>query len=275
MTPILHPDVQRLLAENAGLRAELADLIAHVHDLSHNVRANLLALYQSKLGAWELEKLKAQFRVARLKRMIELVQAALNRGAQPDMLQIEAQVREEQMLWEMKLKEAAAKLQQAEHHLAHLLSPEQSAEIKKLYYQLVKQLHPDLHPQQDHGDRLLWQQVQDAYDAGSLDRLLALSQLVGVPDPEQPAASSLEKLREDQESLQKRIAELEAAIVRIESQPPFTLRDDLENEVWIAMKRTTLENETAPLQAQAAALEKHLETLVPPPHVPGFKIGLN
>jgi hypothetical protein len=271
MTPALHPEIQRLSDLNAELRAELADLLTEAHDLTHTVRPNLLAIYQTKLGAWELEKLKAQFRVARLKRTIELAQAAINRGGKP---QIEAQVQEEQVLWEKKIREAADKLQYAEQRLAHQLPDEQNAELKKLYYQLVKQLHPDLHPEQDHGTRLMWQQVQDAYDMGDLEKLRALSLLFHDPKPPEDTPDALEKLQNDHDALVKRVAELEQKTAEIESQPPFTLRADLENEVWIAMKRTTIEKETEPLQAQAAALEKHLETLVPT-HVPGIEFGLN
>lgn len=274
MTPTLHPEIQRLLEANAELRMELAQLLTEAHDLVHTLRPNLLALYQTKLGAWELEKLKAQFRVARLKRTIELVQAVLNRGGKPDMFQIEAQVKEEQVLWEKKVTEAASKLQRAEHRLAHLLPDEQNAELKKLYHQLVKQLHPDLHPDQPAGDKLLWQQVQDAYDAGDLEKLRALSLLLNNPQPPENTADALEKLQTEHAMLEKLIDDIEAKIEQLESQPPFTLREDLENEVWIAMKRTTIEKETEPLQAQASALEKHLETLVPP-HVSGIEFGLN
>jgi hypothetical protein len=274
MTPALHPDIQRLTAANADLRTALALLLTEAHDLVHTLRPNLLALYQTKLGAWELEKLKAQFRVARLKRTIELAQAALNRGGKPDMVQIEAQVQEEQVLWEKKIREAAEKLQGAEDRLAHLLPEEQNAELKKLYHQLVKQLHPDLHPAQPAGDKLLWQQVQDAYDAGDLEKLRALSLLLDHPKPPDDTPDALEKLQAEHDLLEQRITEMEAKIEQLESQPPFTLREDLENEVWVTMRRTAIEKETEPLQAQAAALEKHLETLVPP-HVPGIEFGLN
>lgn len=274
MTPALHPEIQRLLDANAELRMELALLLTEAHDLVHTLRPNLLALFQTKLGAWELEKLKAQFRVARLKRMIDLVQATLNRGGKPDMAQIEAQVQEEQVLWEKKINEAAAALKGAEHRLAHLLPDEQNAELKKLYHQLVKQLHPDLHPGQPAGDKLLWQQVQDAYDAGDLEKLRALSLLLHHPPPPENTEGGLEKLNKEHDMLEKRIAEMEARIEQIENQPPFTLQEDLENDVWVAMKRTTIEKETESLQMQTSALEKHLATLVPP-HVTGIEFGLN
>lgn len=252
MTPAIHPEIQRITELNAVLRDELARLLLLAHDLTKIIRPNLLALYQTKIGEWELEKLKAQFRVARLKRTIELVQAALNHGAKPDMVQIETQVQEEQALWKRKVEEAVAKLQEAEQHLGNLLPDEQSAELKKLYHHLVKQLHPDLHPEQTPGDKLLWQEVQDAYDARDLDKLQA-----------------------EHDLLEKRINQLELRIKEMESQPPFTLRENLENEAWITLRRTALEEETEPLQIQAAMLEKHLETLVPPPHVTGFEFGPN
>jgi hypothetical protein len=275
MNPIIHPEVARLTALNAERRSELADLLAHSYDLTGNVRPNLLALYQTKLGAWELEKLKAQFRIARLKRTLELVQAALNRGQPPDMAGIEAQVREEQILWEVKLKEAAAQMQKAEQRLAHQLSGEDSAELKKLYYLLVKQFHPDLHPDQDPGTRQKWQQVQNAYDMGDLQQLRSLALLLKEAQPPDNVADALEKLQAEQVMLDKRIEELERKIEEIESQPPFTMREDLENDAWIAMRRTALEKEIEPLQAMAAALEQHLETLVPPTHVPGSILGPN
>lgn len=275
MTPIIHPEIQRLTEANTGLRATLALLLTEAHDLVHTLRPNLLALYQTKLGAWELEHLKAQFRVARLKRLIELVQADLNRGGKPDIRQIEAQVQEEQVLWEKKIQEAAANLQQAEQRLAHLLPVAQSAELKKLYHQLVKQLHPDLHPDQPAGDRLLWHQVRDAYEAGDLEKLRALALLLrDSPPPAETGPDALEKLQTEHALLEQRIAGQEARLREIESQPPFTLREDLENEAWIAMKRTTLETGTEALQARAAVLEKLLETLVPP-HVPGIEFGPN
>jgi hypothetical protein len=187
---------------------------------------------------------------------------------------LEAQVKEEQSLWEVKLREATTALQNAEQRMAHLLPKELSAELKKLYYQLVKQLHPDLHPDQPAGDGLLWQQVQDAYDAGDLEKLKALSLLLHDPKTSASTPDALAKLQEDHAMLERRIAEMEGKIGELESQPPFTLQEDLLNEVWVTMRRTAIEKETQPLHATAAVLEKHLQTLLPS-HVSGIEFGLN
>ena len=117
--------------------------------------------------------------------------------------------------------------------------------------------------------------MQHAYDLGGLEKLRALALLLKDAKPPENTPDALEKLQAEHAMLEKRIAELKRKIAEIESQPPFTLREDLDNEVWITMRRTALEKETEPLQAQAAALEKHLETLLPPPHVPGIQFGPN
>src|SRR5208282_2007968 len=88
----LHPETQRLIDENSLLREELVRLLTDVDDLVQTIKPNLLAFYQTKIGLWELRALKAQFEVARLKRMIELVQACLNRGERPDLMEIEARL---------------------------------------------------------------------------------------------------------------------------------------------------------------------------------------
>lgn len=263
----------RLKAAIAQRRGELALLLADGHDLSHTVRYNLLALYQTKLGAWELELMRSQVRVARLKRIMELAQAALNRGVVPNLLQIEAQVREEQVLWEAKLREAVAKLRQAEERLTNLLSHEENVELKKLYHQLVKRLHPDLHPDQTEGDRSMWRQVQEAYDVADVERLRALS-LVMTDSPLTDTPHAFDKLKAEHDLLIKRIAEQEHKINALKSQPPFNLRENLEDDNWVSTKRTTLEKETEELQAQAATLEKHLEQLIPS-YVPRIEFGPN
>ena len=91
----LHPDIQRLTEENDLLREELTRLLAEADDLVTITKPHLLAQYQSKVGVWELKRLKSQCEAARLKRQIELVQAALNRGGKPDVVGIERQLEKE------------------------------------------------------------------------------------------------------------------------------------------------------------------------------------
>ena len=65
-----------------------------------------------------------------------------------------------------------------------------------------------------------------------------------------PAATTLEKLRADQKILQKQIEELLKRMETIESQPPFTLREQLEDDAWVTARRAELDTQINQLQAQ-------------------------
>ena len=57
----VHPEAEALKGANAFLRDESARLLAEHDHLLHAVRPNPLALYQVKLGPWELGLLKEQY----------------------------------------------------------------------------------------------------------------------------------------------------------------------------------------------------------------------
>ncbi|MCX6908723.1 MAG: J domain-containing protein [Verrucomicrobia bacterium] len=260
--PNLHPDIQRLTEENDLLREELTRLLTEADDLVNITKPHLLAQYQSKVGGWELKRLKAQCEAARLKRQIELVQAALNRGARPDLVAIERQLEKEFVEWQAKVAEAARQVAAAENYLKHLMSPEDDREFRKLYYALVKKLHPDPNPNLTENRKRLWHRVQSAYESGDLVELRALALLVEKEGPVAAAPGSLEKLQRDQATLQKQINEMLKRIERIESQPPLTLRKQLADEAWVAARRREMEEQTAAFQAQGVALAGQLRILL-------------
>ena len=80
-----------------------------------------------------------------------------------------------------------------------------------------------------------------------------------------PAATSLEELRMDQKILQGQIEELLKRIDTMESQPPFTMREQLEDDAWVTARRAEMEIQIDQLQAQRAALQSHFEQLLPGP----------
>ena len=258
----IHPEAQRSAEENDLLREELANLLTEAEDLVKIIKPHLLALYQTKIGGWELRSLQAQLEMARLKRKIELVQAALNRGERPDLNVIEGQLELDFLAWQSRLKEAVERIQAAEARMKKLLSPGDDRELKMLYYALVKKLHPDLNPKLTDDQKRLWLRVQSAYEAGDLAEMRALSLLAEKFASVPPPAKSLDKLRQDRQTLESQIVELLKRIEQIESQPPLTLRKDLADETWVAARRTEIEQQIAKLQAQGNALAAHLQGLL-------------
>lgn len=274
-SPILHPEYGALAEENALLREELAHLLTTEHDLIHTEKHNLLALYQKKIGAWELRALQAQVAASRARRKLEMAQAAINQGRSPDWNEIEGLLELEFLLWQQKIAEAAENLAAAKDRLEHLLPAEKDREIKKLYYGLVKMLHPDLHPELRDEPRRLWMQTQTAYQAGDLDGLRALALVVEKSPPASAAPPTLDALREQIRSLQKQIENLEKRIAHIESQPPFTLRRHLYDDEWVAARREEIEARIKQLDAQHASLNKCLQALFSPDDNDGKLFGSN
>ena len=260
-TLVLHPEIQRIIEENDLLREEFASLLTEAEHLIHTVKPNLLALYQTKIGEWELRLLQAQFKVARLRRQIELAQAYINRGEQPDLAVIECTIETEFLAWINRLEEAARRLQDAETRLKNLLSPEDDRELKKLYYAIVKRLHPDVNPNLTADQRRLWLRAQAAYEHGDLPELRALALLVERNAPI-PPAKSLENLRRDQKILEEQITTALATVERIESRPPFTLEHQLDDESWLVTRRKQIDEQTVTLRQQGDALKSHWDKLL-------------
>lgn len=258
----IHPEVVRLRDENALLREELVHLLTESHDLVHTIKPNLLALYQAKIGVWELQQFRLQCQAARLKRKAELIQASLNKGCWPDLTAIEAQLGEEFQAWERKLQAEAERLKAAEERLKHLLSPADDRELKTLYYRLAKKLHPDLNPNLTDEHKRLWRRVQAAYDAGDLDELRALALLVDRTPLPVSDVSSLQRLTEEQHTLELQIRRLMEEIDRIENHPPLTMRHDLASEGWVRTRSEAIQTAITKIQQRCDCLAIHIQSLL-------------
>jgi hypothetical protein len=260
-TLALHPAHAALAAEVAALREELAALLAEVDELVEFVRPNLLALYQVRLGPSELELLSAKYEVARVKRAIDLAQAALNAGKTPDPARIEATLEREAAEWTERLEAAAKKLKAAAEHLKGLLSKEETDELRKLYLILVKKLHPDLHPDLTDDEKKLWHKVQEANRLNDLPGMRALVVFAEgkIAPKETPAMDALEH---EKKVLTKHVETQKKKIAAIRAEPPFTLERQLNDEAWVKARCETLSAETEGLRKQAAELMPHFELLM-------------
>lgn len=256
-----HPAVARLQEQNALLREELVHLLTEAHDLVHTVKPNLLALYQTRIGVWELKQFWTQCQAARLRRRLEMIQGALNRGQWPDLQAIDALLEAEFEAWTTKLRLEGQRIAAAECRLRHLLTDEQDHDLKKLYYGLVKKLHPDLNPALTEDQKRFWLRVQDAYEAADLEELRALLILADRSPVPATQANSLDRLTTEQQTLDHQIQRLLQEIESMQHSPPLTLRAQLTDPIWVAQRCGEIRVEIDRFEKRCAALQAQITLL--------------
>jgi hypothetical protein len=206
------------------VRKELAELLFEQQQLLLVLGPNLEARYQAQLGKFQSELEQVRLDLRRARRNLELRRASHVRGQPIDKAQLERQL--DQELWEYRrhLSDQKDRQEAAEQRLRKLRSPETSAAMRSLYRQLVKRLHPDLHPHQTAEQKQLWFEVQMAYqwsDWGRLETLLAVSDEEFEDTPE-------ELLR-----LRTRLTELSQSLIELRQTFPFSLQAQLDDPHWV------------------------------------------
>jgi hypothetical protein len=262
----LHPDIASLHAQIDALRDELVRAVAYHDELRHTAIPYLEAVYQQAIGPAHLAELHAQVEAQRAKRLVELAMQAVNRGKPaPALAQIAAQVFEELATWQRQVEDMAKGVQQATRALSDCMSAADTAELKRIYRDLVRRLHPDANPDQDDHIHDLWQRVQVAYRDADLAQLRVLAEVVVAPVPLPTTPDAIEGLRAQRERLQDAILTLNAAIAALEQRPPLSLRRELADPTWIAARIAELQAQEQSWHEAAVRWQAKLDELYPTP----------
>lgn len=257
-----HPEATLLADTCAVLRDEFISLAAERDRLLTTDIPAMTAEYQLKIGASRYPLFCRECELRRLKRKVELIQAAFNRMEPVSLAGIDAVLDEELAAWTEQLKEMAKKLSDA-HWYADLpkLSSEESSELLSLYRMLAKRLHPDLNPIQDPATKNLWLRVGEAYRHGDLNGLRAAA-LMLEDVPELTLPSALERLSELREKLKARITTALAELAALKSAFPLNLCSNLADASWVATEVAAFEEQTAEANRRIGAVTVLLAALI-------------
>jgi len=243
------------------LRHQRAKLHVECEHLRINVKRNIVAGFQRKLGACDHALKKAEWEVGRLKREVELVRDSAENG-EVDYDRIAGALEEEFDSREQELEEAPRKIEWANRRLGMMMTMEQTRAFQARYRRLVERLHPDLRFEQSTTVENLWRRAQETYAGGDADELEAIELIVeGLP------AENLEE--RPPEEIEERVARLKAAnestineISAITQEWPFPLANKLPDEAWVKSQREEYEQKTAQLIEERKALAEELNRIL-------------
>lgn len=239
---IPYPKVEKIDEEIKVLTEKLAALMLKRDSLLGHEKRELEAKYMAAIGIYELELFHLKIEALRLKRKLELIRQAENRGDIPDMVKIEEALDLEMQAYLDELERMKTSLENSLDWMSNRkpLTEDDSAELRKLYLKLVKRLHPDLNPNLTEEEKNLFNNVIEAYQNGDLMAMKMIEALVAVGHPEDEKEDELDFKVKKKQQLIVMCKRLEEGIESILQSFPFTQRDFLKNSILINKRKNEL-----------------------------------
>ena len=281
---------EELKKEISRLRDEVSALILEKEELTNVICPRILSEYYDRFGRLEYAVSAAELKYQRLKRLMEITQAILNRGEKINLRTVMEQLSRELGEIERKLREFAETIEnffektEAAKEQSAKRTPEekekankQSADEKKLYRDIVKRLHPDMNPKRSEAEERLFQQAVEAYEKHDLETLEIIhAQLDDIgksgdgADPvANPAANAAlspderkaweERLLHQKDLLEKERMRLRAEIDQIKQKKPYILKVYLEDEEKAEKRQEELEKLLKSYQAGIEEYDRLLD----------------
>lgn len=249
----------------AEARSRIAELLLEIDNITLQVNPRIEAEYETKIGYLENELLKWQIAARRARRRCSLAQARANSGEAVAADEFEAQLDEELAEWNALLAKSVAAFLEAAERIAgsRQLSPAESRELKQLHRELIKRLHPDLHPGQSEEASRFFMVAQAAYENGDLQTLRAVAvaiegmgeQAVDASMPEDEAAAELELVLAHERVLEQQVEQLKSSL-------PYTLGAMLEDGAWVVRRTSELKRQIEEQKAAAQAYDERFNEIV-------------
>lgn len=160
-----------LRSEAAAARCALLTLYEQRDKLQFIDGPRLEKEYMDKVGSYEETVIREEIECELLRKKQQMIQTAINRREPVDEAAIDAEL---EVYRQQMFQEAAGTPQQEYANL----SDEQSEELQKLYREIVKNFHPQMHPELTEAHRQLFQKAQEAYRHRDLAALKLIHEML-------------------------------------------------------------------------------------------------
>jgi len=251
---------KKLKQDISNLKDELAILVNEYELLINTVCKNIEAQYFTIIGKDQLEKLYLEFESKKLKRKIELIQSYINQNKSVNIAEVENILLRESLDWEREIKNYATALKNAEKRVKLLETEPDSTQLKSLFRKLCKMLHPDINPNLNEMQKLLWTRVYEAYKDCNLEELKSI-ELILDNDEDYKISEVQNDLSEIKNKLDKSIKYYIEKINDVKSKKPYTLINIVENEELIKKEKENTEVEKLQLESIIIFYKNVLKTL--------------
>lgn len=285
---ILHPETADLHARVCAMRAELADLMHSRITTTFEELPALRYRHTELFGQLEQELQRKTLGLSERKRMVELFALKLDRGQKLDKKTVELTMkvvyREFEQIRSRIVRESEKASQKAEGKgfwipdIVKHIDPEAGAkskrdELRTLYRTLAKRLHPDTRtggsdPMYD----TWWDLVRWSHERGDLHALRTVANAVTVsgnlaprtetPDTTATAEPLIERLRAEEERLSALLATERERLEGIRSQEPWSIRENMEDDVWIEERREEFRQEIRAIDSETEKCDEFLSPIL-------------
>ena len=225
----IHPEYEDLIKSIQELENQLSILVEKRDTLLFTICPNLQTEYMLKIGKIEYSIFEFQCKILRLKRKIEMIQSFLNKDLQYNIKSIDEQLDFEYKEYTEKLIQKQKEIEEArikKSNRGRLLTVEEAEELRKLYLEIVKKLHPDINPElteEQHGHYI---DAVNAYKNGDLSEIRIIFMLLERTSVNKKyKEDTLEKLKERKKSLLIESEHLMSEIDKIKESYPYNIKE--------------------------------------------------
>jgi len=255
--PNAHPEVESLRKRCADLRATLKSTVEEYVRLTSEEHTRLMHVYDVNFGAIERMRQQLTLACAELFRRVELLSIKVARGETitPEIVVLINKVvdKEYERLYQRLSDASRLERERREASANEYGNTADEAELTTMYRTLAKRLHPDA-VGDDANRRREWDRVQDAYGRRNVVRLRALLATMPGADDDLRSEGSIDTLRAEAESLETKLRIEKRRLQRLQSQEPFSIAAELDNEAWRRRHSEELQNA---VEAKRKELELH------------------
>lgn len=260
----IHPEYEKLKEYIKQLHTQLSMLILEHDQLLYKECKNIETFYLIHLGGLEYKAYDLQYQVLRAKRKLTLIQAKINRQERVKLEEIEETLNLESEQYQRTLKERIDKINQAleRSKSLYVLSDKDHKELKKLYRQIVKALHPDLHPNLTESQLTLFHRATEAYARGYLEALRLISEMISAPSLlPYSDDNSLALLQQEKERLEGILKKTAGKIEKIKNEYPYTLKKLISTPEKIKEEKDKLQSIIADFEDLLKAYQAKISAL--------------